>query len=217
MLESFIDPIPSLQDVKNQADQFKTETGTTLTYEQYSELLLSASTNHGNKFNQDTKFNSKCWRSVYKLEELPNYGDEASFDIYSYVDIIHAYSSQQQSSFSIIPREQWYWLSEEEKGSWDKFSEAAKDTVLINTETPHRPSNHVKFHYVTLGDIIKASSRKFGVAGTPNGPSNYDLIYGGYHTDNDGGTYIILTKISKRGKVSPSDISKNYTQVMKEL
>ena len=48
-LENVVDPIPSLQAVKNQADQLKTQTGTALTYEQYYELLLSAAMTNDNK------------------------------------------------------------------------------------------------------------------------------------------------------------------------
>ena len=75
-MENFFDPIPSLQVVKNQADQFKTQTCTALSYEKYSELLLSAVMTHDDKFKQETKFGPKSWRSVYKLEQLPNDGDE---------------------------------------------------------------------------------------------------------------------------------------------
>ena len=81
MLENFIDPIPSLQYVKNQADQLKTCTFTALYYAQYSELLISAPTTHYKKFKWDTKFGYKSRRSVYYIEHLNNDGYETSFDI----------------------------------------------------------------------------------------------------------------------------------------
>ena len=46
MFENDVDPIPSLQTFKNQVEQFKIHTGTGLTYEQYSELLISAAIIH---------------------------------------------------------------------------------------------------------------------------------------------------------------------------
>ena len=95
MLENVVDSIKSLKGVKNQSNQFKTQTGTALACEKYYELLLSAATTHDDKFKQETKFGSKSWRSVYQIEQLPNDGDEASFDIYSSVDMIQAYASQQ--------------------------------------------------------------------------------------------------------------------------
>ena len=79
MLYNFIDPIPSLKAVKNQAGQLKTQTGTAFTYEKYSELLLSAATTHYKKFKRDTKFGYNWCRSVYELEQLPNDGYEDSF------------------------------------------------------------------------------------------------------------------------------------------
>ena len=57
-------------------------------------------------------------------------------------------------------------LSQEERVIWDKMSETSKATILGNTKTPHKPSNHVKFHYVTLGDIIKASYHQFDLVKT---------------------------------------------------
>ena len=72
MLYNFIDPIPSLKAVKNQAGQLKTQTGTAFTYEKYSELLLSAATTHYKKFKRDTKFGYKSWRSFYELDQFPN-------------------------------------------------------------------------------------------------------------------------------------------------
>ena len=51
-------------------------------------------------------FGSKYRRSVYELEQFPNNNDEAYFDIYSSIDMIQAYVSQQRSSSSKIPKEQ---------------------------------------------------------------------------------------------------------------
>ena len=95
MLDNFVDPIPSLQDVKNQSEKFETHAGTALKYEKYSELFLSAATNHNNKFNLSTKFVSKSRRSFYELEQLPDDGYDATFDIYVSVYIIQAYTSYQ--------------------------------------------------------------------------------------------------------------------------
>ena len=103
-----------------------------MTYEQYSELLISSETTHDNKFKRDTKFGSKYRRNVYELEQLPNDGDGYMFDIDSYVDAIQACASHQQSSLSIIPKEWWYKLSQEENAIWDKLSEAARATILGN-------------------------------------------------------------------------------------
>ena len=44
MLETFVEPVTYLKAVKNQADQFKTQTGTALTYKKYSKLRISAAT-----------------------------------------------------------------------------------------------------------------------------------------------------------------------------
>ena len=66
----------------------------------FSQLQLPTIT----KIKWDTKFGFESQRCFYELEPFPNDGDEASFDIYSSVDIIQACSSHHQSIFSIIPR-----------------------------------------------------------------------------------------------------------------
>ena len=109
-----------------------------MNYEQYSELLLSAAKSHKKKIKRYTKFGSKSQRSVYDLEQLPNDGNEDSFDIDSYVDMIQAYTSHQRSSLSRIPRERWYRLSQEGNIIWDKLSEADKATILGNAKHPTR-------------------------------------------------------------------------------
>ena len=106
-----------------------------------------------------------------------------------------------------MSKERWYRLSQEEKFVWDKLSEAANATILGHAKTLHKPSNHVKFHVVTLNDLIKASSHQFGFGDTPNGTSNNDIIYRDHHTDNDGNTPIILANLSNMDTVSPVDIS----------
>ena len=65
MLENVIDPIPSLQYIKNKSNQFKTYSGTAIINYQYSELLLSDTTTHDNKFKRENKFGFKYRRSVY--------------------------------------------------------------------------------------------------------------------------------------------------------
>ena len=67
-----IGPITYLQYVKNNPDQFKIQTGTALTYDQYYELRLLSATTHDKKLKRNTKFGSKSQRSVYELEQFPN-------------------------------------------------------------------------------------------------------------------------------------------------
>ena len=115
-------------------------------------------------------------------------------------------------------------MNQEEKVIWDELSEASNATILVNAKTPHKPSTHVNFRYVALGDLIKASFHQFYFGDTPNVPPKNDRIDEDHHTDNDGDTPIILTKLSKRDKVSPSGIIKvlsnpnpYYKEGMKEL
>ena len=46
MLDNVVEPIPYLQAVKTNSDQFKKQTGKNLAYEQYSEQFIPAVTTH---------------------------------------------------------------------------------------------------------------------------------------------------------------------------
>ena len=99
-------------------------------------------------------------------------------------------------------------MSQEENIIWDKLTESAKATIWSNAKTTHKPSTHVKFHDVTIGDLIKASYHKFYFVDTPNGPSNNYIIDRNHHTDNYGDTPIILTNLSNINKSSSTNIRK---------
>ena len=138
MLENVVDPILSLQAVKTQSEKFKIQKGTPLTYETYYELLILAVMYHDRKFKQDSKFSSKSQCNVYELGHIPNDGYDASFNIYSSIDMVQAYASQKLLSSLKMNKEQWYRISTKEILIWDKLSEASKATILGNTKTPHK-------------------------------------------------------------------------------
>ena len=172
-------------------------------YDQYSVLIISDATAHDKKFKYDTKFLSKSRRSVYELEQLSNDGDNYSFEIDSYVDMIQAYASKKRLISSIMPKERCYSLYQEEKSIWDKILEAVKATILGNSKTPHKPYTYVNFHYVTRGDLIKAGPHQFYFGKNSNGPSKYDISDKNHHTDADGDTSMILANLYKRKNVYP--------------
>ena len=117
MSENAIDPIPSVQPVKSQNGKFKTHTGTALTHEKYSGLLLLAATTHDKKIKWDNKFGSNYGWIVYEFEKLSNENDD-SFGIESSVDMIQSYASKQQSSSLIMPKERWYRMSQGKRLFW---------------------------------------------------------------------------------------------------
>ena len=86
-------------------------------------------------------------------------------------------------------------MSQQEKCIWDKLSESAKDTILDNIKTPHKPSTHAEFHDVTLGYLINNVSHQFDLGETPNGTSDNDLITKDHHPYNDGDNNIIITNL----------------------
>ena len=98
MVENSVDPIPFLQAFQNHSDQFRTQTGTALNYYQHCELLLSDTIIHNKHLKRYANIASKSLRSIYEIEQFPNYRDEASFYIDSSVDMVQKYTSQKLSS-----------------------------------------------------------------------------------------------------------------------
>ena len=62
MLENKVDSIGPLRAIKNQSDQYLSHSGRELTYEQYSNLLLSAANNYDIPFSSS---GSQSSRKVY--------------------------------------------------------------------------------------------------------------------------------------------------------
>ena len=93
-----------------------------------------------------------------------------------------------------------------------------------NSKTPHKPSTCASINDVTFGDIIKDSSHQFDFGDNINGTPNDYPTRKDYHSNADVDTSMILTNLSKRDKIYPTDISNvisstnpSSTQEMKEL
>ena len=79
---------------------------------------------------------------------------------------------------------------------------------FIDSKTPCKRYTHANFHDVTLADIIKAIPNQFDSGDTNNDPSNVVPTFKAISTDDSDNDAMILTNLSKREKVSPSDTRK---------
>ena len=112
MLESAVHPQMEVWAVKNQVNQYKTQTGVDLSYKQYSNLLLSVASLYDAQF--AAKSHPACsaakHHSVYKhdIDVSPQDADgDIFYDIDSDLDTIQAYNSvtnKPNNSHTTYPR-----------------------------------------------------------------------------------------------------------------
>ena len=127
-------PVTALWAIKDQADQHKTHSGITLTYEQYCNLLLSAASNYDASFvPKEAPFTRSKTRGVYThdvqdgefydAQELDT-ASELTYDIDTSVDTLQAHAHQQRAQpksssvmlglpTSRMTRDKWFKLTPE--------------------------------------------------------------------------------------------------------
>jgi hypothetical protein len=85
MLENAVHQIPDLRAVKNQAAQIQTSTGNTISYTDYSELLVSAAVMYDKQFEpKDRRQPRGAQRIVYKHDLTEHSNDYDPIDDYAY-------------------------------------------------------------------------------------------------------------------------------------
>jgi hypothetical protein len=133
MLENAVASIPDLRAIKSQADQHKTHTGTTLTFEQYLALLTSATTTYDATFS--TRPNQKgATRQVYAHAMYPpdDYTIDSNVSDFDAIDnlCIEINQAFRDNNAPRLALQQWKALSPDAQATWDKLDDAAKRTIL---------------------------------------------------------------------------------------
>jgi len=173
MMENAVAPIQELRQVKNTADLEKTRTGRSLTFAEYSSLLLSAASSY------DEQYKSKRdKRQVFShITNDENYSDDdvESYDIDAPVDLIQANAHDQRSRrppFKPGPRrihmarDRWMSLSDKDRLIWDQLDDNAKATILgLSGQKPQVPpsrapapptSFRANLHELSAYDFLQA-------------------------------------------------------------
>ena len=171
MLENAVAPIDELRQVKNNADLEKTRTGTTLTYSQYTSLLLSAATAYDDQYKPKL---SKCKVLVHHLldDDDEAHSDTDPFDIDVPVSTIQAYAHDRwpkpppRSSQPRVrmPRDRWLSLSDKDRSTWDQLDEKAKAIILGSSgdtsssrTSRDTPMRRVNLHELSAFDFLQAN------------------------------------------------------------
>lgn len=141
MLENAVYKVPELRSVKIAADQHKAQSGTELTYEQYSGLLCSAAQQHDAQFGVARKHSKARYRQVYVGETIEETEEPqeyvCGFDIDTDVNKItmQVYKTVHDDPGTRIPQEVWSRLSSSDKNLWRQFPQDTK-RIILGTKTP---------------------------------------------------------------------------------
>ena len=147
--QNAVDEVDELRRVKQTAELDRIKTGTTLSYEKYTTLLLSACTTFDTAKGFKPRVDRSRIRAVYthelEMEQDNMYSSfEETYDLDTPVDVIEAYAAKQTFKRAYKPRlarDQWYALSPEDQSAWDKISDKGKTTILNKATTNQIPGN----------------------------------------------------------------------------
>ena len=157
MLQNSVHGINELRQVKNTADQMGANSGTTLTYDEYASLLLSAATAYDDQFKAKKAKRHVMLHDFQHDEAYPDideYSDDNEiFDIDCPVSSIQAYATNFRSTSGSksgprsntskvrMSSDKWFSLSDSSKAIWDRLDEKAKAIILgYSLPTASNPS-----------------------------------------------------------------------------
>ena len=172
MLENAVAPVDELRQIKNNADLEKTKTGRTLTFNEYTSLLLSASVAY------DESFKPKISKRLVNVHEAGDTYDDVDtydqdwYDIDVSVREIQANAHnrmsrpktprKEQPQRTRMPFDRWSKLSANDRTLWDQLDETAKAVILGTTvATPSSTGGTVKrrtnLHEISAYDFLQAN------------------------------------------------------------
>ena len=234
MLENAVHPITELRQVKNNADLQKTNTGKSLTYDEYLNLLLSAAAAYDNQF----AAKNKAKRQVFTHDQYDaneSYEVDDSYDIDAPVSLLVANATERHSKKQVkfgnrtvhMPRDKWYNLDSKNKEIWDKLDDKAKSIILgydnsIGTnkssfsqqQSNHKPKtsfqrHQANLHELTAYDFLQAFIHETDASSDDNtSDSNTDIDNAPSITEaNEQDTMLVnAAKSSNSVKLPPGDI-----------
>ena len=140
MLQNTVAGVSELHQVKTQSDHDRAHGGTTLTYEKYLNLLLSAASTYDSKRGL-TKGRYTCTINHAEGTSFDNFAGDVNthefsfnegtaFDIDTGFDLLFINNTEQRPFRPSMSKTKWLSLSKEEQEMWDKFTPKLKAIIL---------------------------------------------------------------------------------------
>ena len=144
MLENAVFPIQDLRAVKDQASQLQVRLGTTITYDEYCSLLLSAASTYDAQFT--TNANSRGTRRSVYGHEITNDHD-STYNIDSDLQLLDINDANGPDTFEVhysrssqrprLTPQQWQQLSQNARNTWNMLDATSKN-IILGHETTQR-------------------------------------------------------------------------------
>ena len=146
MLQNAVNGIDELRQVKNTADHMGATTGSTLSYDEYITLLLSAASAYDDQFKVKKGKRHVLFHDIQDDYATPDddaaFDPDANFDIDCPVSSIQAYATNFRSkpmgrpnqSKVRMPSDKWFGLDATSKAIWDRLDDKAKSIILGYTK-----------------------------------------------------------------------------------
>jgi DNA-binding MarR family transcriptional regulator len=204
MLENAVAPLEELRQVKNNADLHTTRTGESLTYDQYSNLLLSAASAYDSMYTQ-SKSQTKQRNVYFHNTAEDDYDDENGscnsdgelYDIDCPIGVIQAnvhdrnqYKSSRKNQVqrTFMERDKWLSLTEKDRKIWNQMGEKAKSVILGSTSANHDygPNNNYDSSNKSTEEATKSEGNSARESSESEESSETRLIQAAMHGNKTG-------------------------------
>jgi hypothetical protein len=151
MLQNAVNGIDELRQVKNTADHMGATSNSTLSYDEYITLLLSAASAYDDQFQPKKAKRHVLFHDIQ--DDFANHDVETfnahdtTFDIDCPVSSIQAYATNFRPRTGMnkpntnkvrMPSDKWFGLDEASKTTWDRLDDNAKSIILGYTKPDQR-------------------------------------------------------------------------------
>jgi hypothetical protein len=230
MLQTAVHPLQELCQVKATAALLKVHTKNYLTYDAYSNLLLSTASDYDRKH----VFN-KGKRQVY-VHELTHEDDDVydasyemePFDIVTPVDTIQAFASKFTPSPGMnericMPTDKWFGLDQKTKDLWDQIADKYKSVILGYTKSsssapafirtsskppfpPRQQRRNINLHEMSAFEFLQVHTHELEPDPAPDETNNEDLPDNEPDPEPSDTLLVNAAKGSRSNPLPPGDI-----------
>ena len=147
MLQNSVNGIDELRQVKSTADHMGTTLGSSLSYDEYITLLLSAASAYDDQFKPKKAKRHVLFHDIHDdhghQDDEACYDHDPTFDIDCPVSSIQAYATNfrprtgmgnSNSAKVRMPSDKWFGLDAASKATWDRLDDKAKSIILGYTK-----------------------------------------------------------------------------------
>ena len=233
MLENAVGPIKELRQIKGNADLEKVRTGRTLTFNEYSSLLLSASAAYDEAFKPKAAERLAHAHEIGDAQDIFDTDDPSKYGIDISVHELQAHahnrvtrprptgnqagSTGSQAQRTRMPFDRWSKLSTDERALWDQLDETAKATILGPIAPRPSPTSkrRTNLHEISAYEYLQANVHETTHDSTDDDPDQYHEAKESEDPDDDRGSTLLINSAATNSALTPGDIRRVMSNTSK--